>query len=67
MLGKDGFEVKPVAEDKLPEAYITYQDDAGTFEIPSAHTPLNWSAATLRRAVGMLRLSTKRAKATVQN
>jgi hypothetical protein len=44
---------------KLPECYVTYQTPEGdTFVVPSPHTPLNWSTATLKEAVGLLRIAT---------
>lgn len=43
---------------RLPECYVAYQTRAGqTFTVPSPHTPLNWSSAMLKEAVGLLRIS----------
>lgn len=44
---------------KLPECYVTYQAGDGTvFVVPSPHTPLNWSTAMLKEALGLLRIAT---------
>lgn len=43
---------------RLPECYVAYQTKGGqTFVVPSPHTPLNWSSAMLKEAVGLLRIS----------
>ncbi len=65
VLRADGsYAVQPVPAFKLPECYITYHDAAGEFMVASPHTPLNWSTATLREALGMLLIATD--QATVQ-
>jgi len=44
---------------RLPECYVAYQtDDGRMFVVPSPHTPLNWSSAMLKEAVGLLRAAT---------
>jgi hypothetical protein len=51
--------VQKVPANRLPECYVTYETPDGTqFIVPSPHTPLNWSSAMLRQAVGLLRVST---------
>jgi hypothetical protein len=46
---------REVPTGKLPECIITYQKRNGTtFHVPSPHTPLNWSTAMLKEALGML-------------
>jgi hypothetical protein len=51
--------LKKVPDARLPECYITYQLPSGeTFVVPSPHTPLNWSSAATKQAVGLLRIST---------
>jgi hypothetical protein len=56
------YHVRQVPAYKLPECYVAYQSAAGeTFTVPSPHTPLNWSSAALRHAIGLLRVSTARA------
>lgn len=59
VLGKDdAYEIKKVAAYKLPECYIAYETPKGeVFFAPSPHTPLNWSSAMLKEAVGMLGMS----------
>jgi hypothetical protein len=47
--------VQKVASHRLPECYVTYQTATGeTFTVPSPHTPLNWSSAMLKLALGLL-------------
>jgi hypothetical protein len=57
VLGADGFyNIKQVSPFKLPECYVTYRaSDGDEFVVPSPHTPLNWSSAMLRQAIGLLR------------
>lgn len=48
--------VQKAPTNRLPECYITYETpDGERFIVPSPHTPLNWSSAMLRQAVGLLR------------
>jgi hypothetical protein len=56
VLGEDGYyKVVQAPAFKLPECYVTYRTaDGNEFIVPSPHTPLNWSSATLRQAVGLL-------------
>jgi hypothetical protein len=43
---------------RLPECYVAYQTtDGQVFTVPSPHTPLNWSSAMLKEAVGLVRIS----------
>lgn len=58
MDGRGGFETKEVAAWRLPECYVAYRlskkdGEQVDFVVPSPHTPLNWSAATLRLALGL--------------
>lgn len=55
VLGEDGYyKVVQAPAFKLPECYVTYRTADGEFVVPSPHTPLNWSSAMLRQAVGLL-------------
>lgn len=56
VLNPDGFyKVEQAPAYKLPECYVTYRTaDGDEFVVPSPHTPLNWSSAMLRQAVGLL-------------
>lgn len=50
--------VQRVSPYKLPECYVAYETNTGeTFTTPSPHTPLNWSSATAKQAIGLLRMS----------
>jgi len=51
------YRIKQAPAHKLPECYVTYAADGRTFTVPSPHTPLNWSTAMLREAVGMFHAS----------
>ena len=53
-LNKDGaYELQEVPAWKLPECYVTYQlPSKKPLVIPSPHTPLNWSSASLKEAIG---------------
>lgn len=55
-LSKNGYyELRSVPAFRLPECYVTYHTPAGeTFDVPSPHTPLNWSSAMTRQAIGLL-------------
>jgi hypothetical protein len=56
---KKQYIIKKVPADRLPECLVTYETPQGTvFTVPSPHTPLNWSSAMLKEAVGLLRVST---------
>lgn len=51
--------VQKAPTNRLPECYITYETpDGKQLIVPSPHTPLNWSSAMLKQAVGLLRAST---------
>jgi len=51
--------IKKVPPYRLPECLVTYETPDNTqFIVPSPHTPLNWSSAMLKEAVGLLRVST---------
>ncbi|MET7298033.1 hypothetical protein [Embleya sp. NPDC005575] len=51
----DGYHVREVPPYRVPECYVTYRDDQGNeLIVPSPHTPLNWSTAMLRTALGLL-------------
>jgi hypothetical protein len=58
--GKDGYEIKLVAANKMPECINVYRyidTDTGheiKFSVPSPHTPLNWSASMVKETVGLL-------------
>lgn len=53
------YAIQKVPATRLPECYIAYQtNDGQTFVVPSPHTPLNWSSAMLKEAVGLLRAAT---------
>jgi hypothetical protein len=53
------YTVQKASANRLPECYVTYETpDGKTFIVPSPHTPLNWSSAMLKEAVGLLRIST---------
>ncbi|UGQ12264.1 hypothetical protein LO772_01225 [Yinghuangia sp. ASG 101] len=56
VLHEDGdYHVRRVPPHRVPECLVTYRDDRGReLIVPSPHTPLNWGAATLRSAVGLL-------------
>jgi hypothetical protein len=48
--------VRQVPAFKLPECYVSYQSSTGElFSTPSPHTPLNWSSAAAKQAIGLLR------------
>ncbi|HSD55689.1 MAG TPA: hypothetical protein VLA92_00890 [Candidatus Saccharimonadales bacterium] len=59
VLDKNGnYKLQPAAEFRLSECIVTYQTSSGErFTVPSPHTPLNWSAATLKLALGLLRVA----------
>ncbi|NUU20771.1 MAG: hypothetical protein HOV68_04520 [Streptomycetaceae bacterium] len=51
----DGYHVREVPHYRVPECYVTYRDAHGDELITaSPHTPLNWSTAMLRTALGLL-------------
>jgi hypothetical protein len=51
--------IKKVPSARLPECAITYELPSGElFVVPSPHTPLNWSSAATKQAVGLLRICT---------
>lgn len=53
------YEIQRVPSLRLPECYVAYQTaDGQVFTVPSPHTPLNWSSAMLKEAIGLLRAST---------
>lgn len=53
------YHVRQVPAYRLPECYVTYELAAGeAFVVPSPHTPLNWSSAMVKQAIGLLRVST---------
>lgn len=56
VLSEDGhYSVAQTPAFKLPECYVTYRTTEGDeFVVPSPHTPLNWSSAMLRQALGLL-------------
>lgn len=48
------YQVQQVAAWRLPECYITYQlPGREPLVVPSPHTPLNWSSASLKEAIGL--------------
>jgi hypothetical protein len=52
--------IRQVPQDKQPECIVANKPQHGTlFNTPSSHTPLNWSTAMLKEAVGMLGMYTK--------
>jgi hypothetical protein len=54
------YEVQHVKPYRLPECMIAYETSEGeTFIVPSPHTPLNWSSAMTRLAVGLLYIGSK--------
>jgi len=54
--------IQKAPANRLPECYITYETpNKEQFIVPSPHTPLNWSSAMLKEAVGLLRVSTVQA------
>ncbi|MGH9857798.1 MAG: hypothetical protein ACRD4B_08140, partial [Acidobacteriota bacterium] len=58
--GDGRYHLRKVPAYKLPECYVTYESSTGeTFHVPSPHTPLNWSSAMLKEAVGLLRMGTQ--------
>ena len=51
--------LQKVPANRLPECYITYEaPDGKQIIVPSPHTPLNWSSAMLKQAVGLLHAGT---------
>lgn len=52
------YQVQKLPAYKLPECFVSYRDKDGEFVVGSPHTPLNWSTAMLREAVGLLGVST---------
>lgn len=51
----DGYHVREVPPYRVPECHVTYRDAQGDeLIVPSPHTPLNWSTAMLRTALGLL-------------
>lgn len=53
---EDEYAVLPAPAFALPECYIAYRHkEKDAVFVPSPHTPLNWSSAMLRLAVGLLR------------
>ncbi|MFI6588245.1 hypothetical protein [Embleya sp. NPDC050493] len=51
----DGYHIRKVPPYRVPECLVTYRDDRGNeLIVPSPHTPLNWSTAMLRTALGLL-------------
>lgn len=58
------YQPRKVPAYKLPECYVAYRLPNGdTFRVPSPHTPLNWSSAMLKEAVGLLTAATAAAPA----
>ena len=52
------YEVRQVKAFRLPECMIAYKTSKGeVFIVPSPHTPLNWSSATHKLALGLLRIA----------
>jgi len=52
------YEIRHVQPYRLPECYVTYELPSGDImDVPSPHTPLNWSSAMARQAVGLLQSS----------
>lgn len=48
------YKMQKVRPWRLPECYITYQlPDKEPLVVPSPHTPLNWSTASLKEAIGL--------------
>jgi hypothetical protein len=48
---------------KLPECNVSYKSTTGEiFSTPSPHTPLNWSSAMTKQAIGLLKISTQLAE-----
>lgn len=66
VLGKDGlYTVQQVPPNKLPECKIAYTSSTGEhFLVPSPHTPLNWASATVKHAIGLLKIATEKLEAT---
>ena len=56
VLGAEGsYEIRHVQPYRLPECYVTYELPSGTIiDVPSPHTPLNWSSAMARQTIGLL-------------
>jgi hypothetical protein len=60
-VGSDAlYHIQPVSADRLPECYITYRLGDREIVTPSPHTPLNWSAATTKEAIGLLVMASDR-------
>ena len=57
VLNKAGnYEVRPVQPYRLPECYVAYELPSGQIlNVPSPHTPLNWSSAMAKQAIGLLK------------
>lgn len=62
VLGKDGlYSVQQVPPNKLPECKIAYTSSTGEyFLVPSPHTPLNWASATVKHAIGLLKIAAEK-------
>lgn len=57
----NNYGLQEVPAHKLPECYVTYKTPSGKeIYVPSPHTPLNWSSAELKKAIGLLRILTQR-------
>lgn len=52
------YRIKQVTAYRLPECNVTYTIGDSRFCVPSPHTPLNWSTAMLREAIGMVQSPT---------
>jgi hypothetical protein len=65
VLGEDGlYTVQQVPPNKLPECKIAYTSSTGEhFLVPSPHTPLNWASATVKHAVGLLKIAAEKLEA----
>lgn len=49
------YDIRKVPPYKMPECYVSYRQADGTdLRVPSPHTPLNWSTAMLKEALGLL-------------
>jgi hypothetical protein len=52
--------VQNVPAYKLPECYVTYElPDGKVFQVASPDTPLNWSTAMLKEAIGILSIASR--------
>jgi hypothetical protein len=57
VLDADGrYEIRRVPPYRLPECYVAYELPTGEIiDVPSPHTPLNWSSAMARQSIGLLK------------